>query len=51
MERKSIINFGITTGNYSSFVNQIVTMAHHKESANVCVANVHMFIEASGKCQ
>jgi N-acetylglucosaminyldiphosphoundecaprenol N-acetyl-beta-D-mannosaminyltransferase len=46
METKSIINFGITTGNYSSFVNQIVSMAHQKESANVCVANVHMFIEA-----
>jgi N-acetylglucosaminyldiphosphoundecaprenol N-acetyl-beta-D-mannosaminyltransferase len=46
MERKEIINFGITTGNYSSFVNHIVTLAHHKESANVCVANVHMFIEA-----
>jgi N-acetylglucosaminyldiphosphoundecaprenol N-acetyl-beta-D-mannosaminyltransferase len=46
MERKSIINFGITTGNYNSFVSQIVTLAHHKESANVCVANVHMFIEA-----
>lgn len=46
MERKSIINFGITTGNYSSFVSNIVTMAHQKESANVCVANVHMFIEA-----
>jgi len=46
MDRKSIINFDITTGNYSSFVNHIVTLAHHKESANVCVANVHMFIEA-----
>src|ERR1044072_6517000 len=46
MERKSIINFGITTGNYNSFVSNIVTMGHHKESANVCVANVHMFIEA-----
>jgi N-acetylglucosaminyldiphosphoundecaprenol N-acetyl-beta-D-mannosaminyltransferase len=46
MERKSIINFGITTGNYSSFVSHIVSLARHKESANVCVANVHMFIEA-----
>jgi N-acetylglucosaminyldiphosphoundecaprenol N-acetyl-beta-D-mannosaminyltransferase len=46
MDRKSIINFPITTGNYSSFVTQIVTLANQKESANVCVANVHMFIEA-----
>jgi len=46
MERKSIINFPITTGNYSSFVSHIVTLANQKESANVCVANVHMFIEA-----
>jgi N-acetylglucosaminyldiphosphoundecaprenol N-acetyl-beta-D-mannosaminyltransferase len=46
MERKSIINFPITTGNYSSFVNHIVSLANQKESANVCVANVHMFIEA-----
>src|SRR5688572_22793159 len=46
MERKSIIDFGITTGNYSSFVNHIVSMANKKQSANVCVANVHMFIEA-----
>lgn len=46
MERKSIINFPITTGNYSSFVSHIVSLAKQKESANVCVANVHMFIEA-----
>jgi N-acetylglucosaminyldiphosphoundecaprenol N-acetyl-beta-D-mannosaminyltransferase len=46
MERKSIINFPITTGNYSSFVNHIVALANQKESANVCVANVHMFVEA-----
>jgi N-acetylglucosaminyldiphosphoundecaprenol N-acetyl-beta-D-mannosaminyltransferase len=46
MERKSIINFPITTGNYSSFVSHIVSLANQKESANVCVANVHMFIEA-----
>ena len=46
MERKSIINFEITTGKYNSFVNHIVSLANQKESANVCVANVHMFIEA-----
>lgn len=46
MERLSIIDFGITTGNYNSFVNHIVTLANEKRSANVCVANVHMFIEA-----
>jgi N-acetylglucosaminyldiphosphoundecaprenol N-acetyl-beta-D-mannosaminyltransferase len=46
MERKNIINFPITTGNYSSFVSHIVSLANQKESANVCVANVHMFIEA-----
>ena len=46
MERLSIIDFGISTGNYSSFVNHIVTLANEKRSANVCVANVHMFMEA-----
>lgn len=46
MERKSIIDLGITTGNYSSFVTHIVSLANQKQSANVCVANVHMFVEA-----
>lgn len=46
MDKKTIINFPITTGNYSSFVHHIVTLANQKESANVCVANVHMFVEA-----
>lgn len=46
MERLSIIDFGITTGKYSSFVNHIVSLADEKRSANVCVANVHMFMEA-----
>jgi N-acetylglucosaminyldiphosphoundecaprenol N-acetyl-beta-D-mannosaminyltransferase len=46
MERRQLMNFGITVGNYSSFVNNIVSLARQRASSNVCVANVHMFIEA-----
>lgn len=46
MEKKGIIDFGISTGKYDSFVSHIVSLANEKQSANVCVANVHMFVEA-----
>lgn len=46
MERQQIINFGISTGKYSSFISHIIALAKQRASSNVCVANVHMFIEA-----
>ena len=46
MERRQIINFGISTGRYSSFISHIIALAKQRASSNVCVANVHMFIEA-----
>lgn len=33
-------------GKYSAFVDAIIRLAHQKQSSVVCVANVHMFIEA-----
>lgn len=40
------MNFGISMGKYSSFINNIILLASQRASSNVCVANVHMFIEA-----
>jgi N-acetylglucosaminyldiphosphoundecaprenol N-acetyl-beta-D-mannosaminyltransferase len=46
MERQQIINFGISTGKYATFISHILSLAKQRASSNVCVANVHMFIEA-----
>lgn len=46
MERQPLMHFDISMGSYASFVHHITTLAEQKKSAVVCVANVHMFIEA-----
>lgn len=46
MVRQQFMHFDISMGSYASFVHNIVAMARQKISAVVCVANVHMFIEA-----
>lgn len=46
MQRQQLMHFGISMGSYSSFVHNIMALARQRVSANVCVANVHMFIEA-----
>jgi N-acetylglucosaminyldiphosphoundecaprenol N-acetyl-beta-D-mannosaminyltransferase len=46
MERKRIMDFSVSTGTYSSFIDAILCLSKLRKSANVCVANVHMFIEA-----
>ena len=46
MQQKQLINFPITTGSYLMFVNNIIDLALKRKSSIVCVANVHMFIEA-----
>ena len=43
---KKIIALNITCAPYESFVNQIIELAEGKASSYVCVANVHMCIEA-----
>ena len=40
------MDFPLNLGRYSSFLNSIVRLARQKQSSVVCVANVHMFIEA-----
>lgn len=47
MQRQNLINFKITTGTYDEFVNHITESASERKSTVVCVANVHMFVEAS----
>lgn len=42
----SLKNFKLTTGSYQWFVNTIIDWATQRRSAMICVANVHMFIEA-----
>jgi exopolysaccharide biosynthesis WecB/TagA/CpsF family protein len=44
--RKRIISFDIDTGSYGSFINRIIARAESGEPGYVCVANVHMVIEA-----
>ena len=41
-----IISLNISSGNYADFINKIALMAQSKYSSYVCVANVHMCIEA-----
>ncbi|HSQ44044.1 MAG TPA: WecB/TagA/CpsF family glycosyltransferase [Ginsengibacter sp.] len=46
MTRKFLINFPLSTGSYCLFTEYIIKLASERKSAFVCVANVHMFIEA-----
>jgi len=46
MKRKLIVGQGIDAGPCSWFVEQIVALAEQRRSAFVCLANVHMTIEA-----
>jgi len=46
MQRKQLINFNLSLGKYPSFITGIISLAKQKSSSNVCVANVHMFVEA-----
>lgn len=46
MNRTPILSITLSRGPYSEFVSVITTMARHKKSAYVCVANVHMLVEA-----
>lgn len=46
MQQNTLIQFPISIGPYSSFVNKIIDLASNQSSAYVCVANVHMLVEA-----
>lgn len=46
MKQHLVINFPISLGSFSSFIDQIIERSYQKKSSLVCVANVHMFIEA-----
>jgi N-acetylglucosaminyldiphosphoundecaprenol N-acetyl-beta-D-mannosaminyltransferase len=46
MTKQPLINFSISTAKYQEFVQHIIELGSKKISSIVCVANVHMFIEA-----
>jgi N-acetylglucosaminyldiphosphoundecaprenol N-acetyl-beta-D-mannosaminyltransferase len=46
MKRKTIFNTSISIGTYEGFIDEIVSLAHHKIPSYVCFANVHMVMEA-----
>lgn len=46
MDKRKIISFGVSTGPYSRFVEAIAGLGRERQSSYVCVANVHMVIEA-----
>jgi N-acetylglucosaminyldiphosphoundecaprenol N-acetyl-beta-D-mannosaminyltransferase len=44
--KKKLYSLFITTGTYKSFIERICKLANDKTSSYVCVANVHMVMEA-----
>ena len=46
MQKNTLIKFPVSIGSYRSFVNRITDLASNKSSAYVCIANVHMLVEA-----
>ncbi|MNE14395.1 putative N-acetylmannosaminyltransferase [compost metagenome] len=41
-----LLNFPISTGSYNSFIDQLEKRVKSQTSSYVCVANVHMLVEA-----
>jgi len=46
LPKKRIISIDISTGSYKDFLGEIINLAKNKTSNYICVANVHMAIEA-----
>ena len=46
MNKLDILGSHISTGSYETFVEEIVGKGKRQESSYVCVANVHMVMEA-----
>lgn len=44
--KKKVINIFINTGSYQSFIEHVMILSKNVSSSYVCVANVHMAIEA-----
>ncbi|MEH6407731.1 MAG: WecB/TagA/CpsF family glycosyltransferase, partial [Leeuwenhoekiella sp.] len=44
--KKRVLNLDISIGKYRSFVKDLLVLAQSGKSSYVCVANVHMLIEA-----
>jgi N-acetylglucosaminyldiphosphoundecaprenol N-acetyl-beta-D-mannosaminyltransferase len=46
MNQYLLKNFNLTRGRYVQFLEQLLSLARERKPAIVCVANVHMFVEA-----
>ncbi len=46
LDKRFLISIPISNGTYKEFIDSIITLAVNKASAYVCVANVHMLVEA-----
>ena len=46
LERKRLISIDVSVGPYTVFIRQIADLAERRKSSYVCVANVHMTVEA-----
>jgi N-acetylglucosaminyldiphosphoundecaprenol N-acetyl-beta-D-mannosaminyltransferase len=46
LPKKRVISINISIGKYNEFLNEIIKLAKEKKSNYICVANVHMTVEA-----
>lgn len=46
MKKKKLISINLTLGLYKDFINEIIDLGKNRTSSYVCIANVHMCIEA-----
>ncbi len=46
MEKKKLLKSYLSLGTYNEFQDEILLLAKNRTSSYVCIANVHMFIEA-----
>ena len=46
MDQMTLAEFPISVGSYISFVDKIIALGQGRTSSFICIANVHMFIEA-----
>src|SRR5450755_1774129 len=46
MKAKQLLGIKISLGSYRSFVDRLIEQAVEKKSSYICVANVHLLIEA-----
>src|SRR3979490_1896777 len=46
MEKKEMVGIPINLGDYNSFVSEVFKLTRGESGSYVCIANVHMLIEA-----